>query len=88
MSEATRITEKGQATIPKPLREKYDLEPGDEVVWIDTDDGIVVRKRTRTEARGALLPEETSDEERAAVAAELSKRLRARRDRNYEEDRD
>jgi AbrB family looped-hinge helix DNA binding protein len=86
MSEATRITEKGQATIPKSLREKYDLEPGDEVVWIDTDDGIVVRKRTPTEARGALLPEDTSDEERAAVAAELSERLRARRDRNYEDD--
>ena len=29
MSEATRITEKGQATIPKELREKYDLDPGD-----------------------------------------------------------
>jgi AbrB family looped-hinge helix DNA binding protein len=88
MSEATRITEKGQATIPKALREKYDLEPGDEVVWIDTDDGIVVRKRTRTGARGALLPEEISAEERAAVAAELSERLRDRRNRNYEADGD
>lgn len=86
MSETTRITEKGQATIPKPLREKYDLEPGDEVVWIDTDEGIVVRKRTRMGARGALLPEETSAEKRAAVAAELSDRLRDRRDKNYEED--
>jgi len=44
MSKSTRVTETGQATIPKALREKYDLEPGDEVVWVDTDDGIIVKK--------------------------------------------
>ncbi|MDZ7702535.1 MAG: AbrB/MazE/SpoVT family DNA-binding domain-containing protein [Halobacteriales archaeon] len=85
MSESTRVTEKGQATIPKELREKYDLDPGDEVVWIDTDEGIVVKKRTRTEARGLLVPDGIAPEEREAVAEELSQRLRERRDRNYEE---
>lgn len=85
MSKSTRVTEKGQATIPKELREKYDLEPGDEVVWIDTEEGIVVKKRTRTGGRGMLLPDDTPDEKREEVAAELSQRLRERRDRNYEE---
>jgi AbrB family looped-hinge helix DNA binding protein len=85
MSKSTRVTEKGQATIPKELREKYDLDPGDEVVWIDTDEGIVVKKRTRTDARGLLVPDDTPDEKREEVAAELSQRLRDRRDRNYEE---
>jgi AbrB family looped-hinge helix DNA binding protein len=85
MSEATRITRKGQTTIPKELREKYDLEPGDEVVWIDTDEGMVVTKRTRTDARGLLVPDDTSDEKRREIAAELENRLRERRDRNYEE---
>lgn len=85
MSKSTRVTEKGQATIPKELREKYDLEPGDEVVWMDTDDGIVVKKRTRTGGRGMLVPEETSEQKRAEVAEELTQRLRERRDRNYEE---
>jgi len=85
VNESTRITEKGQATIPKELREKYDLDPGDEVVWIDTDEGIVVKKRTRTGARGLLVPDDTPDEKREEVAAELSRRLRERRDRNYEE---
>jgi AbrB family looped-hinge helix DNA binding protein len=84
MSKSTRVTEKGQATIPKDLREKYDLEPGDEVVWIDSDEGIVVKKRTRTGGRGMLIPEDISDEKREEVAEELSKRLRGRRDRNYE----
>jgi len=85
MSESTRVTEKGQATIPKSLREKYDLEPGDEVVWVDTDEGIVVKKRTRTGGRGMLLPDDTSDEKREEVAEELSRRLRDRRDHNYGE---
>ncbi|MFY4816571.1 AbrB/MazE/SpoVT family DNA-binding domain-containing protein [Haloarcula sp. AONF1] len=85
MSESTRITEKGQATIPKSLREKYDLAPGDEVIWIDTDEGIVVKKRTRTAGRGLLVPDDTSREEREAVAEELARRVRERRDSNYEE---
>lgn len=85
MSKTTRLTEKGQTTIPKELREKYDLDPGDEVVWLDTGDGIVVKKRTRTEGRGLLVPDDASDAEREAVAEELAERVRERRDRNYEE---
>ena len=85
MSESTRITEKGQATIPKSLREKYDLTPGDEVIWMDTDEGIVVKKRTRTGGRGSLVPDDISEEKREAVAEELAQRVRERRDHNYEE---
>ncbi|QCC48220.1 AbrB/MazE/SpoVT family DNA-binding domain-containing protein [Halobellus limi] len=86
MSKSTRVTEKGQATIPKELREKYGLEPGDQVVWLDTEEGIVVKKRTRTGGRGMLLPEDTPDEKRREIAEELAQRVRNRRDRNYEED--
>lgn len=85
MSESTRVTEKGQTTIPKGIREKYDPEPGDEVVRMDTDEGIVVKKRTRTGGRGMLVPENTSDGKRGKIAEELGKRVRNRRDRNYGE---
>jgi len=85
MIESTKVTEKGQATIPKELREKYDLGPGDEVVWMDTDEGIVVKKRTQSSGRGLLVPDDTSEEKRDEIAEELSQRLRERRDRNYEE---
>lgn len=85
MSNSTRVTEKGQATIPKDLREKYDLEPGDEVIWIDTDEGIVVKKRTRTSGRGMLVPEDTPEEKREEIAEELGNRVRDRRDSNYED---
>jgi AbrB family looped-hinge helix DNA binding protein len=85
MGETTRVTDKGQTTIPKTLREKYGIEPGDEVVWVDTDDGIVVKKRTRTAGRGLLVPDDTTPDQREAVAEELSRRLRERREHNYEE---
>lgn len=84
MSKSTRVTEKGQATIPKGLRDKYSLKPGDEVVWIDTEEGIVVKKRTRTSGRGMLVPDDVSDEKREEIAEELEQRIRDRRDRNYE----
>lgn len=85
MSKSTVVTEKGQATIPKELREKYDLKPGDEVVWMETEDGIIVKKRTRTGGRGLLVPDDIPDEKRTEVAEELSDRLRDRRERKYEE---
>ena len=85
MNQSTRVTEKGQATIPKELRKKYNLEPGDEVVWVDTDEGIVVKKRTRSGGRGMLVPDDTSDKKREEIAEELGQRVRDRRDRNYEE---
>lgn len=85
MSKSTRVTEKGQATIPKELREKYDLEPGDEGVWMATDEGIVVKKRTGTGGRGLLVPDDTPEEKRDEIADELTQRVRDRREHNYEE---
>jgi len=85
VAETTRVTEKGQATIPKRLREKYDLEPGDEVAWVETDDGIAVKKRTSAAARGMLVPETTADAKRDEIADEFGDSIRRRRDDNYAE---
>ena len=45
------MTEKGQATTRKERREKDDVKTGDEVVWMDTDESILVKTRT-TRMRG------------------------------------
>lgn len=82
MSKTTRITRKGQTTIPQRLREKYDLEPGDTVVWEETADGIVVRKEETTDARG-LLADGLSEAEREDLAAELSDEIREKRDAEW-----
>lgn len=82
MSETTRITRKGQTTIPQELREKHGLKPGDTVVWEETDDGIVVRKKEETGARG-MLAGGLSETEREEIATELGDEIRERRESEW-----
>jgi len=38
-----RVSKGFQVTVPSETREKYGLEPGDEVVWVDTGREIFVK---------------------------------------------
>lgn len=40
-----RISERGQITIPKPLRERYGLDHNVEVEVTPTDEGLLIRKQ-------------------------------------------
>ena len=40
--ETTKITSKGQATIPKSVREVIGVEPGDKISFIVCDDSVQV----------------------------------------------
>ena len=46
-----RISERGQITIPKPLRERFGMNPNVEVEIAPTEVGLLIRKRP-----GALHP--------------------------------
>lgn len=47
MSDAT-LTTKGQTTIPKEIRERLGLEPGDKLTFTALSDGtVVMRAKTR-----------------------------------------
>jgi AbrB family looped-hinge helix DNA binding protein len=61
----TRVSEKGQTTIPKELRDELGVEAGDEVEWYRTEDGLVIRKHIES-GRGALLRDEDEETRRAA----------------------
>lgn len=39
------VTSKGQVTIPKALRERFGIEPGTQIDFAATDDGIRLRKK-------------------------------------------
>ena len=41
-----RIGERGQVTIPKKLREKYGLQPHDEVTFVERRGDLILQKRT------------------------------------------
>ncbi|KXA91276.1 hypothetical protein AKJ57_01785 [candidate division MSBL1 archaeon SCGC-AAA259A05] len=51
--EIVKVTKKGQATIPKHLRDKYGLE--DSVLVEDAEDGVLIRPVPKiSEKRGSL----------------------------------
>lgn len=41
----SKITSKGQVTIPKDVRERLDLRPGDEIEFVEDRAGFRVQKR-------------------------------------------
>jgi len=41
---SSRMTSKGQVTIPRELREALGLEPGDEVRFVATPEGVRIEK--------------------------------------------
>ena len=43
-----RISQRGQITIPKRLRDSFGLGPDVEIEITPTDDGLLIRKRTAT----------------------------------------
>lgn len=43
----TKVTSKGQITIPKDVRERLGLRPGDEIEFVEEDGGFRVEKRMR-----------------------------------------
>jgi len=40
---SVRVQAKGQVTIPQPIREKWQLKPGDLVVFEETPAGVVIK---------------------------------------------
>jgi AbrB family looped-hinge helix DNA binding protein len=77
--ETTRITRKGQVTIPKELREEFGLEEGDKIRWEKDEDGIRVRKATRSAGRGMLVDDDVSEEKREEMAEEMEAEIREKR---------
>ena len=63
-----RVQAKGQVTIPKEIREKLNLQPGDLVVFVDTDDGVMVKP-------AAVVTDDSLREEVTAVVRSIRERF-------------
>jgi AbrB family looped-hinge helix DNA binding protein len=69
-----RVTSKGQITVPKQVRERLGIQPGDEIEFHFDDDRLEVRpvhRRRIAEFRGLFAVDEvlTIEEERARSRA-------------------
>jgi bifunctional DNA-binding transcriptional regulator/antitoxin component of YhaV-PrlF toxin-antitoxin module len=60
---------------PKEFREKYGIDPGDEVIWIDTGEGLRVVRADNDSGRG-MLAEGLDDAERVELAESLTADIR------------
>jgi antitoxin PrlF len=75
----SKLTIRGQTTIPKPIREYLGLEPGDRVLFVMKDDEVVLQpvKQTLLNLRGSVKPRkrpEDFEEVRMQVRERVSKR--------------
>ena len=75
----SKLTSRGQTTIPKPIREYLGLEPGDRVLFVLKESEVVLQpvRDTLLDLRGSVEPRrrpEDFDEVRAEVRKRLSKR--------------
>jgi AbrB family looped-hinge helix DNA binding protein len=54
----SKLTTKGQTTIPKEIREYLGLQPGDRVIFIRRDGDVIVRplKKSLLDLRGSVSP--------------------------------
>ncbi|AOW79510.1 AbrB family transcriptional regulator [Halodesulfurarchaeum formicicum] len=77
-SETTRITRKGQVTIPKAFRDELGLDKGDEIRWEKTEDGIRIKKATGSAGRGMLVEDVPADK-REEMAEEMAAEIRKKR---------
>ena len=78
--ESTKLSSKGQVIIPKHIRSSYHWETGQELIVIDTGDGILLKpkapfsKSTLSEVAGSLKYQgaaKTIDDMNTAVAKGL-----------------
>jgi len=42
VSKLSKVQEKGQVTIPEEIRRKWNLEKGDLVAFVETEDGVMI----------------------------------------------
>ncbi len=50
----SRVGERGQVTIPKSLRGRYGIKPGQEVMFEEHEDGLLISKVARDDPLRAL----------------------------------
>jgi AbrB family looped-hinge helix DNA binding protein len=73
----SKVTRQGQTTIPKDIRDKYGIDEGDEVTYIDLGDHIVLLPKPRNpiEALKKLqVPDDASTHEIKQIALDAAKR--------------
>ncbi len=66
--QSSRISKKGQVVIPARLRKKYGLKEGEKLFFIEQDQQIIIKPRTKwTDICGSVKPIYTREEVRKKI---------------------
>lgn len=76
MHRVVKVTRRGQTTIPKEFRRKYDIQEGDSLLVEDEDGKIVMRRIKRLEDLGGADSELGTPEQLKAEVENLRKEYR------------
>jgi AbrB family looped-hinge helix DNA binding protein len=77
MSYESTVTSKGQITIPKDLRRRYELEEGATVLLIPSEEGIVLKHRVvELKSIRGVMKKEVNFEKASKFIRELRKEWR------------
>ena len=76
----SKLTSKGQTTIPKEIRDYLELAPGDRILFIQRDGEVILRPVTQTllDMRGTVRPRRTPEDfnkVRQTVKRKVGKKL-------------
>ena len=71
----TKVTAKGQTTIPSEIRKKLGVQPGDSVLFLISDDEVVLRRAERLDAGFLRLAAENFSDWNAPEADEAFRDL-------------
>ena len=67
----TKVTSKGQVTIPKAVREQYDIEAGDYLLFDPEGDELIVRK-------GQMITDDSLEEDFDALLDSIAQQFEER----------
>ncbi len=75
----SKLTSRGQTTIPKRIRQRLGLEPGDRILFLEKDGEVVLQpvKHTLRDLRGSVEPRERP-EDFDEVRRQVKKRVAGR----------
>ena len=83
--EVSRVTSKGQITIPKAVRERLKLSEGDKVAFIEKDGNIVITKSSVIALREFLDSMRTEAQAKGITEEEMLKELEQVREEMWNE---
>ena len=78
-----RLSSKGQATIPKPVRDRLQIKPGDRFKFFFHPDGVIILPKISTARLKGMIPKPTQsvslEEIDRAIAEGATERFRRRK---------